>query len=101
MESTINFKIGLRDRYILTQALVLGIEGLASVEDTYKESSNMEDMADMLMQPEFTLFVGGILLGRPGEPSPYPVAAAMMGDRMAWLTEALEASERLPGFWTQ
>ena len=101
MEQTINFKIGLRDRYILTQALILGIEGLASVEDTYPEISNMEDMADMLMQPEFIMFVGGILTGRPGEPSPYPVAAALMADRMTGLTEELEASERLPGFWTQ
>ena len=95
METTINFKIGLRDRYILAQALVLGIEKLGEDVPPYQEISNMQDMADMLIQPEFVMFVGGILMGRPGEPSPYPVAAALLAGRMAGLTEALDASKRL------
>ena len=96
MESRINFTMSLRDRYILAQALILGIEKLGEDVPPYQEISNMQDMADMLMQPEFILFVGGILIRQPGEPCPYPVTAALMADRMTGLTEVLKVNEGLP-----
>ena len=59
----------LRERYILAQALVLGIEKLAEVEGAMREVSNMQDMAALLRSPLFHLMANAVLAS--GE---YPAA---------------------------
>ena len=51
----------LRERYILAQALVLGIEKLAEVEGAIREWSNMHDMADLLKSPMLAPMATAIL----------------------------------------
>ena len=51
----------LRERYIITQGLVLGIEKLAEVEGAMREWSNMHDMGDLLKSTLFAPFATVIL----------------------------------------
>ena len=50
-----------RERFILAQALVLGIEKLAEVEGAMREVSNMHDMGDLLKSPMFSQMATAIL----------------------------------------
>ena len=52
----------LRERYILAQALVLGIEKLAEVEPgPMREYSNIQDMAELLKSEMFSPFAVAVL----------------------------------------
>ena len=51
----------LRERHIITQGLVLGIEKLAEAEGAMREWSNMHDMGDLLRSPLFAPFATAIL----------------------------------------
>ena len=62
----------LRERYLIAQALVLGIEKLAEVEPgPMREYSNMNDMGELLKSDMFAPFTMAILetLARMGTPA--------------------------------
>ena len=89
MEDRINLPVTLRDRFILAQSLVMGIEKLGEVKPPHQEISNMQDMADMAIRPELTPFTMTILWGHPlFNPSPYPTASNFIHHAMEPLDEA-------------
>ena len=45
--------LSLRERYLIAQALVLGIEKLAEVEGPMREYSNIQDMGELLKSQMF------------------------------------------------
>ena len=55
------FMLDLRERYIIAQALVLGIEKLAEVKDPMREWSNMQDMGALLKTPMLAPFTLAVL----------------------------------------
>lgn len=62
--------LSLRERYLITQALVLGIEKLAEVKGSMREYSNMQDMGELLKIPSLAPFTMAVLecqraLGKP------------------------------------
>lgn len=62
--------LSLRERYLITQALVLGIEKLAEVKGSMRENSNMQDMGELLKIPSLAPFTMAVLecqraIGKP------------------------------------
>ena len=62
--------LSLRERYLITQALVLGIEELAEVEGPMREWSNIQGMGDLLKIPSLAPFTMAVLecqraIGKP------------------------------------
>ena len=69
-EQRSSIHLSLRERYLIAQALVLGIEKLAEVEGPMREMSNMADMAELLKSPMFGPFAVAVLecqraMGKP------------------------------------
>ena len=69
-EQTSSVNLSLRERYLIAQALVLGIEKLAEVEGPMREYSNMQDMGDLLKSQMFGPFAVAVLecqraIGKP------------------------------------
>ena len=65
-----SYILSLRERYIIAQALVLGIEKLAEVKGSMREYSNMQDMGELLKTPALAPFTMAVLecqraLGKP------------------------------------
>ena len=63
-------QLSLRERYLIAQALVLGIEKLAEVEGPMRGLSNMQDMGELLKSPAFAPFAIAVLetqraIGKP------------------------------------
>ena len=52
-----NHKLDMRERYIITQALVIAIKELKKVPAPYTEISNIADM-EYLLQTSFAEFAG-------------------------------------------
>ena len=59
--SDLKMVFGLRERYLMAQALVLGIEKLNESNEDYKEISNMQQMAALASHPVFAPFTVAIL----------------------------------------
>ena len=68
---TSSVNLSLRERYLIAQALVLGIEKLAEVEPgAMREYSNMQDMGELLKSQAFAPFAVAVLecqraIGKP------------------------------------
>lgn len=76
-----SMKLSLRERYVLAQALVLGIETLAKVEPaSSREYSNMQDM-------------GKLLRGNLLAPFTFAVLASLKA-----IGKEAETAQRLTGF---
>tara|TARA_R100000306_G_C4300334_1_gene104752 strand:+ start:285 stop:566 length:282 start_codon:yes stop_codon:yes gene_type:complete len=67
--------LSLRERYLIAQALVLGIEKLEEAEGPMRESSNMLDMHLLLTTPAFAPFAVAVLAARQA-----------MGKPVTWAT---------------
>ena len=72
-------ELSLRQRYLMTQALVLGIEKLAEVEPAHlREYSNMADMGELLKTPAFAPFAVAILESLAATGKPATTAATLV-----------------------
>ena len=72
-------ELSLRQRYVMAQALVLGIEKLGEVEPSYRrEYSNMADMGELLKSPAFAPFAVTILESLSATGKPATTAATLV-----------------------
>ena len=89
IEPIIEASLSLRDRYIIAQALVLGIQALTKVEPrVMREESNIEDMVDLLASQPFALFALAILQGMAltGDP---------VADTMGLFLDSMDAERKV------
>ena len=70
--------LSLRERYIIAQALVLGIEKLAEVEGPHREMSNMLDMGELLKSQMFGPFAVAVLECQRAMGKPATTAATLV-----------------------
>ena len=75
---TTSVQLSLRERYLVAQALVLGIEKLAEVEGPMREYSNISDMGEMLKSPMFAPFTLAVLEAQRAIGKPATTAATIV-----------------------
>ena len=69
----------LRERYLIAQALVLGIEKLAEVKDgPMREYSNINDMAELLKSAMFAPFTLAVLEAQKQIGTPATTASTLV-----------------------
>ena len=72
------FILDLRERYLIAQALVLGIEKLAEVKGAKREYSNMQDMGELLKAPMLAPFTMAVLATQQAMGKPATTAATIV-----------------------